>query len=160
MSVVETASAEIEAALLAAEHRRQRALVDGDIDTLTDLFEDSIVHVHAPGVVQGKAELLEHVAVRRPYLEITRGALTFRVVGDVAIVTGVLTNRMRAPGGGERTLSGPVTQVLHRGVDGAWRFVSFHMTPFGEKVWGELPSEQHGERTAEQTAFATEGETS
>ncbi|MBL3699305.1 nuclear transport factor 2 family protein [Leucobacter luti] len=131
--------------MLDAERRRQRALIDGDADALDALFDESLVHVHAPGVVQGKAELLEHVAVRRPYLEITRGELAMRVFGDVAIVTGTLTNRMRAPGGGERTLSGPVTQVLHRGADGAWRFVSFHMTPFGEKVWGELPSEQRAE---------------
>lgn len=142
MSAVELADADTAAELRAVEGRRQRALIDGDIATLTELFDDSIVHVHAPGVVQGKAELLEHVALRRPYLEITRGELTLRVIGEVAIVTGALTNRMRAPGGGERTLSGPVTQVLHRGDDGDWRFVSFHMTPFGEKVWGELPSEQ------------------
>lgn len=142
MSRVETAGPDIAEQLLAVERRRQRALVDGDLETLADLFEDSIVHVHAPGVVQHKAELLEHVEVRRPYLEITRGELELRVVGDVAVMTGSLTNRMRAPGGGERTLSGPVTQVLHRGEDSAWRFISFHMTPFGEKVWGELPSEQ------------------
>ncbi|GAA1626753.1 YybH family protein [Leucobacter chromiireducens] len=147
MSRITAAAAEIETQLRETESRRQRALIAGDIETLRDLFDESIVHVHAPGVVQHKAELIEHVEVRRPYLEITRGELEFRVVGedgrgDVAIVTGALTNRMRAPGGGERTLSGPVTQVLHRADDGVWRFVSFHMTPFGEKVWGELPSEQ------------------
>jgi uncharacterized protein (TIGR02246 family) len=144
VSRVEAAEPELAEQLLAVERRRQQALVDGDLAALDDLFEDSIVHVHAPGVVQGKTELLEHVEVRRPYLEITRGELTIRVVGDVAIITGALTNRMRAPGGGERTLSGPVTQVLHLGDDGAWRFISFHMTPFGEKVWGDLPSEQQG----------------
>lgn len=154
MSRVAAAAAEVEVELREAESRRQRALIDGDLATLRDLFDESIVHVHAPGVVQHKDELIEHVEVRRPYLEITRGELEFRVVGeagrgDVAIVTGALTNRMRAPGGGERTLSGPVTQVLHRGDDGVWRFVSFHMTPFGDKVWGDLPSEQHGNEAAE-----------
>lgn len=142
MSRVEAASPGLAAELLAVERERQRALVDGDLCTLREIFDDSIVHVHAPGVVQGKAELLEHVEVRRPYLEITRGELLLRIVGDVAIITGPLTNRMRAPGGGERTLSGPVTQVLHRGEDSAWRFISFHMTPFGEKAWGDLPSER------------------
>ncbi|MES1169723.1 MAG: nuclear transport factor 2 family protein, partial [Leifsonia sp.] len=88
-----------------------------------------------------KAQLLEHTEVRRPYLEITRGELTVRAAGDLAVMTGRLENRMRDPDGGERTLVGPATQVLHRGADGAWRFVSFQMTPESEGIWGKLPSE-------------------
>jgi len=129
------------AALLAVEARRREALIDGDLDALDELFEDSLVHIHAPGLVHDKAHLLEHVAARRAYLDMWRGELNMRVSGDIAIVTGELTNRMRAPGGGERTLAGPVTQVLHRGDDGQWRYVSFQMTPHGEEVWGRLPSE-------------------
>jgi len=130
------------AQLLAVEARRREALIDGDIAALDELFEDSLVHIHAPGLVHDKAHLLEHVAARRAYLDMWRGELNMRVAGDIAIVTGELTNRMRTPGGGERTLGGPVTQVLHRGADGQWRYVSFQMTPHGEQVWGALPSEQ------------------
>ncbi|MHA3684792.1 YybH family protein [Leucobacter sp. HY1910] len=155
MTQIDTATPAQRAELLEVERRRQQALIDGDLETLRDIFDDSIVHVHAPGVVQNKTELLEHVEVRRPYLEMTRGELTLRVAGDTAIITGALTNRMRAPGGGERTLSGPVTQVLVRGDDGAWRFVSFHMTPYGEKAWGDLPSEQR----AAQERVTAEGAT-
>jgi len=129
------------AALLAVEGRRREALIDGDLAALDELFEDSLVHIHAPGLVHDKAHLLEHVAARRAYLDMWRGELDMRVSGDIAIVTGELTNRMRASGGGERTLAGPVTQVLHRGDDGQWRYVSFQMTPHGEEVWGTLPSE-------------------
>lgn len=131
------------AELLAVEERRRQALIDGDIAALDELFEDSLVHIHAPGLVHDKAHLLEHVAARRAYLDMWRGELNMRVSGDIAIVTGELTNRMRAPGGGERTLAGPVTQVLHRGADGQWRYVSFQMTPHGDEVWGKLPSEQN-----------------
>ena len=139
-----TASPAERADLLDVERRRQAALIAVDLDALDDLFEDSLLHVHAPGLVQDKAQLLEHTATRRAYLEITRGDLDARVFGDVAVLVGPITNRMRAPGGGERTLEGVATQVLHRGDDGAWRFVSFQMTPYGEQAWPALPSESRG----------------
>lgn len=142
MSEVALATGELRAEILATETRRRAALIAKDLDALDALFDDSLVHVHAPGEVHTKALLLEHVATRGVYLEITRGELTVRVVGDVAVVTGPITNRMKAPGGGERTLSGMVTQVLRRTDDGDWRFLSFQMTPYGDKVWGKLPSEQ------------------
>jgi ketosteroid isomerase-like protein len=142
MSSVHTADADTAAALLAVEARRQRALVDVDVDALNDLFDDSLVHVHAPGLIHSKAQLIEHTETRRAYLEITRGELNIRVMGDAAVITGPITNRMRAAAGGERILSGVATQVLHRDDAGAWRFVSFQMTPFGEQEWGALPSEQ------------------
>jgi ketosteroid isomerase-like protein len=133
---------ETAAALLAVEKRRQQALVDVDLDTLDELFDDSIVHIHAPGLIHSKAQLLEHTATRRAYLEITRGELNMRVMGDAAVITGPISNRMRAAAGGERTLSGVATQVLHRDESGHWRFVSFQMTPYGDQEWGALPSEQ------------------
>jgi ketosteroid isomerase-like protein len=128
--------------VLAAETRRQHALIDADVDALNDLFEDSLVHIHAPGVTHTKAQLIEHTVTRRAYLEITRGDLNVRIFGDVAVMTGPISNRMRAASGGERTLSGEATQVLHRDATGSWRFVSFQMTPYGEQEWGKLPSEQ------------------
>lgn len=152
MSATTSPGAEVREQLLAAEERRQRALIAVDLDTLAELFDDSLVHIHAPGVVHTKAMLLEHTATRQAYLEITRGELNIRQFGDIAIMTGSITNRMRAPGGGERTLSGEVTQVLRRDESGAWRFVSFHMTPYGDAVWGKLPSEQQGQQGQQEQA--------
>lgn len=128
--------------IVAVETARQQALIEGDLAALDAIFDDSLVHIHAPGLRHTKAMLLEHVGTRRAYLEITRQDLEVRVFGDTAVMTGGIVNRMRAPGGGERTLDGIVTQVLHRGSDDAWRFVSFQMTPYGEQVWGQLASEQ------------------
>ncbi len=132
----------VTAEILAVEKRRQQALVDVDVPALEDLFDDSLVHIHAPGLTHTKAQLIEHTTTRRAYLEITRGDLNIRVFGDTAVITGAISNRMRAAAGGERTLSGEATQVLHRGADGFWRFVSFQMTPYTEQEWGALPSEQ------------------
>jgi ketosteroid isomerase-like protein len=128
--------------LAAVELRRQKALIDVDLETLDELFDDSLVHIHAPGLIHNKAQLLEHTATRRAYLEITRGELLTRVFGDVAVVTGPITNRLRTADGGERTLAGVATQVLRRGPEGDWRYVSFQMTPYGEQAWPALASEK------------------
>ena len=130
------------AAILDVEDRRLRALVDVDIAVLEDLYDDSLVHTHAPGLTHTKAQLLEHVASRAPYKGATRGELTIRLIGDVAIVTGRLSNRLGSPDGTERTVAGQAIQVLRRCGDGAWRFVSFQMTPDGEHIWTPTAAEQ------------------
>ncbi|WAA66517.1 YybH family protein [Microbacterium oxydans] len=141
MSTTEEVDLGVRAEILAVEARRQQALIEGDLETLDELFDEELVHIHAPGLTHTKAQLLEHVGTRRAYLDMSRGELSIRTVGDVVIMTGPITNRLRNPDGSERTLSGVATQVLRRGADGAWRFVSFQMTPMGEQVWGALPSE-------------------
>ena len=130
------------AEILAVENRRRTALLAVDLTTLADLYDDSLIHTHAPGLTHDKAQLLEHVATRQAYLDITRGELTIRLIGDVAVVTGRIVNRLASPDGTERVLGGQVIQVLRRCEDGAWRFVSFQMTPDGEHVWPPTASER------------------
>ncbi|MFE5791454.1 nuclear transport factor 2 family protein [Streptomyces sp. NPDC056503] len=132
------------AAILEVEERRQRALREVDLDALRDLYDDSLIHTHAPGLTHTKAQLLEHVATRAPYRDAARGELVIRLIGDVAIVTGRLVNRLGSPDGSERTVAGQVIQVLRRCEDGAWRFVSFQMTPDGEHVWTPTAEEKAG----------------
>jgi ketosteroid isomerase-like protein len=142
MSTVRYADEATRAEILELEARRRTALLAVDLETLDDIYDETLVHIHAPGLVHDKARLMEHVATRQAYLDMERGDLTIRVVGDVAIVTGRITNRLAAPDGSERVLAGPATQVVRRCEDGRWRFLSFQMTPDGEQVWGALPSEQ------------------
>jgi ketosteroid isomerase-like protein len=142
MSEVALADAPTQASILAVEERRRAGLLAVDLAALSELYDDSLVHIHAPGVTHTKSQLLEHIATRQAYLDMERGELTIRVIGDVAIMTGRLVNRLRTPDGGERTLGGVVTQVLRRCDDDKWRFVSFQMTPDGDQVWGALPSEK------------------
>ncbi|MDN4482981.1 nuclear transport factor 2 family protein [Demequina lignilytica] len=141
MTHVTEADVAVRAQLLDLEERRRRALVDVDLEALDDLYDDSLIHIHAPGLVHTKAMLLEHTATRRPYLDMSRGDLLIRVIGDVAVMTGLLTNELRNPDGTTRTVRGEVTQVVRRCDDGAWRYVSFQMTPLTAQVWGALPSE-------------------
>jgi len=141
MSDVTTPDESTRAALVALEERRQNALIDGDLAALDEIFDDALVHIHAPGLVHTKPLLLEHVGTRRAYLDIVRGDLDIRVIGDVAIVVGPITNVLKNPDGSMREQRGQVTQIVRRTDAGAWRYVNFQLTPLGEEVWGKLPSE-------------------
>ncbi|MFI6350436.1 nuclear transport factor 2 family protein [Streptomyces sp. NPDC050560] len=132
------------AQLLAVEERRRTALLAADLTTLDDLYDPSLIHTHAPGLTHDKAQLLQHVATRRAYLDMARGPLTIRLIGDVAIMTGRISNRLASPDGTERVVNGQVIQVLRRCDDGAWRFVSFQMTPDGAHVWPATEAERAG----------------
>jgi ketosteroid isomerase-like protein len=127
--------------ILALEEHRQNALIAGDLAALDEIFDDSLIHIHAPGLVHTKALLLEHVATRRAYLDIVRGELDIRLIGDVAIVVGEITNVLKNPDGSMREQRGQVTQVASRAEDGRWRYVNFQLTPLGDEIWGKLPSE-------------------
>jgi ketosteroid isomerase-like protein len=144
------------AEILAVEERRCRALVDVDLATLEDLYDESLVHTHAPGLTHDRSQLLAHVATRQAYRGISRGALTIRLVGDVAIVTGRIRNRLGSPDGSERVLGGQVIQVLRRCEDGAWRFLSFQMTPDGQQAFTMTDSERASAEQAERGAITVD----
>ena len=114
--------------ILAAELRRQQAVVAVDMPALDALFADDLVHVHSTGLVHNKKQLLEHMDRKRGFLGVERGPLQIRVEGDTAVMTGSVVNRMRSKDGqGEMLLHGFVTQVLRRYPDG-WKFTNFQFT--------------------------------
>ena len=77
---------------------------------------------HATG---GRDHYIEQVkaAPRVP----TRGPLSVRVYGGVAVMSGNLLNRIKYPDQPERVLDTFVTQVARK-VDAQWKFVSFQIT--------------------------------
>lgn len=113
--------------VLEAEDRRRAALVTRDLAALDTLMADDLVHIHSTGVVHSKEEFLKYNAdERRGFMSVERGPLTVRVTGDIAIITGRMTNHMYVEGG-DKVLSGMVTQVLRR--EGrAWCFINFQFT--------------------------------
>jgi ketosteroid isomerase-like protein len=119
--------------VLNVENRRRAALVAVDLTELDRLFSEDLLHVHSTGLVHSKPELLQHINKKRAFLAIERGPLQVRVEGDIGVMTGTMTNRMRANDGtGDILLHGFVTQVLRRSADG-WRFISFQLTPLREQ---------------------------
>ncbi|MEZ5226318.1 MAG: nuclear transport factor 2 family protein [Acidimicrobiales bacterium] len=111
--------------VLALEVRRCDAIAAGDIDSLRSMLSDDYVHVHSTGKVDDRAGHLAAVATRPRTT--TRGELTVRLVGTVAIITGEATNLMPTAEGAHRELRGFCHQVAERNGHG-WVFRSFQMT--------------------------------
>ena len=132
MQKLKQASAD-ERAILDVEHRRRVALVAVDLAELDRLFDEDLIHIHSTGLVHTKAELLRHIDQKRAFIGIERGSLQVRVEGNIAVITGAMTNRMRAQKSeGEVLMRGFVTQVLRRTADG-WKFLNVQLTPIREQ---------------------------
>ena len=108
------------------EARREAALVRCDIAALETLFWDDLVHVHTTGLVHDKTALLAHIAARAAFIAVERKNLIVRDYGDIAVMTGDLTNTMRRPGVSEPVLMKAFATQVARKADGEWRFASFH----------------------------------
>jgi hypothetical protein len=115
-----------ESELVELERRRCAAISAGDVAALEALLSEDYVHVHMNAAVDDRAGHLEGVA-RRPR-QTTRGELLVRVYGELAVLTGELTNQMVAPGQEPRVMRAYCHQVAVRRA-GAWRFVSTQLTP-------------------------------
>jgi ketosteroid isomerase-like protein len=112
--------------LLELERRRCSAISAGDIASLEALLSDDYVHVHMTAMVDDRAGHLAGVA-KRPRTT-TRGEILVRVYGDLAVLTGELSNQMAAPGQEPRAVRAYCHQVAVR-TGGSWRFVSAQLTP-------------------------------
>lgn len=114
------------ALVLRAEEQRRAALVAVDLPALSALFAEDLVHIHSTGMTHDKAALLRHIEERRAFRAIDRGPLHVRIHGDIAIMTGAMTNHM-VMDGRSLAMTGMVTQVLRKEA-GAWRFINFQLT--------------------------------
>jgi hypothetical protein len=117
-----------QAELLELERRRCAAISAGDIEALSALLSDDYVHVHMTAAVDDRAGHLQGVA-KRPRTT-TRGEIQVRIYGELAVLTGELTNHMLVEHEA-RTIRAYCHQVAVQR-DGMWRFVSIQLTPLKE----------------------------
>lgn len=118
-------------AIFELERRRQKALVDVDLDTLHSLFDDELIHVHSTGLVHDKSQLMAHIARKRGFLAIERGPLHVQGTNALAVLSGPIINHLRGADGGEEQMHGFVTQVVHLTQEG-WKFLHFQLTVIRE----------------------------
>ncbi|WP_454806017.1 nuclear transport factor 2 family protein [Paraburkholderia fungorum] len=114
--------------LLELERLRRDSLVSKDFDTLATLLADEIVYTHSTGAVQDKQTYLAYARNALTFLSIERGELTVRVYGNVALMTGPMTNTVMAP-----SLKEPMqvrSNVLQLWVHehGSWTMAAFQAT--------------------------------
>jgi len=114
--------------ILRLERERCRALVARDLQALAGLMDDRLVHVHATGKVDDKAQYLEMVAQHIDFLRVERADMNVRVHGDTAIASGRLEQAIVLRESGEqRLMKAYATQVWIRS-EGAWRQCAFQAT--------------------------------
>jgi len=124
--VTGSATTDVGERLRRLELERCAAITSGDVDALTAMLSDDYVHVHMTGRVDDRAGHVGAIAARPR--RTTRGELTVRTWGDLAVLTGELTNHMEMPDGGTRQMLAYCHQVAVRR-DDTWRFVSVQLTP-------------------------------
>ena len=78
--------------VLAAEDRRYRAMVDGDLDALADLLADGLSYTHSSGTRDTREEYLAKLRSRYyVYRRAEHPVDRVEVAGDTAIVVGRMT---------------------------------------------------------------------
>lgn len=114
--------------ILELESARCRALVDKDLGALSDLVDDSLIHIHATGKVDSKQEYLQLVESALNFLTVSRDDLRVRVHGEVAVLTGRLTQHIEFCNTGERLKMAVFATQIWLRRDDTWRQISFQAT--------------------------------
>jgi ketosteroid isomerase-like protein len=122
-----TVSTDDAAAVLAADHRRYRAMIETDLATLDQLLDDRVSYAHSSGIRDTKAEYLEKVrSGYYDYLRIDHPVERVEVVGDTAIVVGRMTCDLTVQGT-PKTIDNLALAVWVR-TGTAWRLLAYAPT--------------------------------
>jgi hypothetical protein len=113
------------------EHERCRAISDLDMTSLERLLDADLTHTHVNGRTQGRDDYLSTLPDRP---RITRaGPILVRRHGEVALLTGTLTNTLTTADGSVQTSDLHALRVWRRkGAD--WRLLAFAASgPLGDR---------------------------
>jgi len=114
--------------IIALDEERRAAMIAEDFAALDRLLADDLVHVHAAGNADTKAQYLKMIADFCGFEAIERGPMTVRFYGDTAVLTGPMTHTVRIkPTGAVRTMAAFGTQVWAPHGD-SWRQVLYQAT--------------------------------
>ncbi len=118
---------EEERAVLDAEDRRYRAMIDADLETMDRLVADEVSSAHSSGVRDTKAEYFEKVrSGYYDYHSIDHPVERVEVVGDTAIVVGRMTADLDVDGTG-KTIDSLALAVWTKD-GGEWRLLAYAPT--------------------------------
>jgi len=115
------------AAVLAAEERRYRAMVDADLATLDELCADELSYAHSSGARDTKGEYLGKVrSGYYVYAHVDHPVERVEVLGDTAIVVGRMTADLTVQGT-PKTIDNLALAVWAR-AGGSWRLLAYAPT--------------------------------
>ena len=114
-------------AVLAAEDRRYRAMVDGDLDTLGELLADGVCYTHSSGSRDTRDEYLAKLRSRYyVYRRAEHPVDRVEVTGDTAIVVGRMTALVDVAGV-PKSLDNLALAVWTR-AGGSWQLLAYAPT--------------------------------
>ena len=114
-------------AVLAAEDRRYKAMLDADLTVLDALCADELSYAHSSGARDTKEQYLEKVrSGYYVYRRIDHPVERVAVVGDTAIVVGRMTADLLVDGT-PKTIDNLALAVWTR-ASGAWRLLGYAPT--------------------------------
>ena len=114
-------------AVLAAEGRRYRAMLAGDVATLDEVCADGLSYAHSSGVRDTKSEYLGKLrSGYYVYRRIEHPVERVEVLGDTAIVVGRMTADVEVQGT-PKTIDNLALAVWTR-ASGTWRFLAYAPT--------------------------------
>lgn len=106
---------------------RLAALVNGDLEQLSALLSDDLRYVHATGVCHDKVDYLVFVRERMKFIDVRLERQMIKEVGEVAVVTGLLHQRVIRSGESEPVTLRSWAIEAWRKADG-WRLTDFQST--------------------------------
>jgi ketosteroid isomerase-like protein len=111
--------------VVALEKARLDALDRNDIDAIAQMMSEDLVHVHATGMVENRAQYLD--GLRALPRRTKRENLHIILCGDqAAVLTGNVVNSLTRPGQTTLEQTRLIVTLVARREEGIWRFVSFH----------------------------------
>jgi hypothetical protein len=114
-------------AVLAAEDRRYRAMLDADLAVLDELCADALSYAHSSGARDTKDEYLAKVRSRYyVYRRVDHPVERVAVVGDTAVVVGRMTADLDVDGV-PKTIDNLALAVWTRGA-GPWQLLAYAPT--------------------------------
>ena len=115
-------------AVLAAEDRRYRAMLDSDLTALDELCADELSYAHSSGTRDTKDEYLAKLrSGYYVYQRIDHPVERVEVAGDTAVVVGRMTADITVQGT-PKTIDNLALAVWTR-ASGSWRLLAYAPTP-------------------------------
>ena len=117
-----------QAEIIARDQERMQRLKAADYAAVAEFLTDDLVHIHANGLTENKAEYLANAQAKLEFLEMERSDYHVRNYGDIAVATGLLKQTIRVKGPGIVVSVEIATTQVWRKDAGQWRLSSFQAT--------------------------------
>lgn len=113
--------------IMALEHKRRQAMIGADVATLSGLFAEDLLWIHATARPDTKAGLLASIETgKTKYQAIDCSEETVRFYGEVAIVSGIADIKAQIAGE-DRVLQNRFT-IAWAQLAGQWKVVNWQST--------------------------------